>query len=325
MQPRELQASSSRHLGNIFTEVSVHTQLARHNWLSHKLIRDEDQGLLTDWKSGIVNSADLLFHVDEATWNNIHDANRALTPETLSEYFPDYSAFRRSPLEDSLLLAKDGIPIHPDKLVIAYLGPSAGGKDTMLDILMSWYDYITRVKTDTTRKRRVDKKESPDAYNFVSHEYLRELGVKNRLIEGLIQGSDIYATEILEVIRAVRSAHRVTFWRGDIIGYEKFKQFCDLLGLDHVCVVVLPGLTDEQMHQRIVEKRGDEPQQQWRFAKARYEVQEFAKHADYIIFNEPLPPDKMSLGPVEATRALEYLTLKLIGYEGPLDHQMSFG
>lgn len=320
MRNSESQVPPGNLIRYLYEDLSLRTRLATHDSTERQLLRDKDRVLLKHWDSHIIDSADLLLDTDGNMWNAIHESKLPLTPDNLAQFFNEYDAFHPITDQHSLLYVKDSIHLHTGKLLIAYLGPSAGGKDTMLDILMSWYDYITRIKTDTTRKRRKDKREAPQAYNFESHQYLRALETQNSLVEGILQGQDIYATEILEVIKAVRSAHRVTFWRGDIIGYEKFKQFCDLLGLDHVCVVVLPGLTDEDMEQRIVDKRGTDPEQLWRFGKARYELQHFAEIADYIILNSPLPLDKMSMGPVDATHALEHVTLRSIGYEGPLDH-----
>lgn len=316
----ESQAHPRRHFSNLIDDVSLRTQLTQHDLTEWNLLRTYDRVLLEQWKSHIIDSAGLLLDTDGDTWRAIHKSKLPLTPDYLARFFNEYNAFHPFSDQHSLLYVKDSIHLHTGKLLIAYLGPSAGGKDTMLDILMGWYDYITRVKTDTTRKRRKDKREPAYAYNFVSHQFLRVLEAQNGLVEGILQGQDIYATEIVEVIKTVRSDHRVTFWRGDIIGYEKFKQFCDLLHLDHMCIVVLPGLSDAEMEKRIIDKRGNDPDQLWRFQKARYELQHFAEIADHIILNVPLPPDKISTGPVDATHALEYITLKSIGLEGPIDH-----
>lgn len=320
MLSKEIQVPSKNLIKNLYDDLSLQSRLTQHSLTERQLLRNEDRVLLEHWKSHIIDSAGLLLDTDGYTWKAIHESKLPLTPGNLAQFFSEYDAFHPFPDQQSLLYTRDQIHLHNGKFLIAYLGPSAGGKDTMLDILMGWYDYITRVKTDTTRKRRKDKRESKHAYNFVSHQFLREVEVQNGLVEGILQGQDIYATEIVEVFKAVRSDHSVTFWRGDIIGYEKFKKFCDLLGLDHICVIVLPGLTDEDMEKRIVDKRGTDPEQLWRFGKARYELQHFAESADFIILNTPLSPDNLSAGPVDSTRALEYITLKSIGFEGPIDH-----
>lgn len=287
--------------------VALEARKARHVYEELLFLRSEDRAALRDWRSEIVDTASLIVKTDESVWNVLRALNTPLTPEVLLRFFPSYARFH--PLsENSLLYSTNGIASRPSKQIIAYIGASSSGKDTLLDIIIDWYrDHIRKIVTDTTRKRRIHLGEPRNAYNFENIEFLDGLVAQNKIVEGIRQGKDTYATETVEVIRALRGDQRAIFWRGDVIGYPKMRDFYERLHIPLVCVAVLPGLTDDEMVGRIKAKRGDDPEQQWRIQKAHMEIEQFADVADYIVINPPGDP-------VRGAKALGYLALRLIGF-----------
>lgn len=298
---------------DLYHTLLLQARRTRHAYDERVYLRKADNELLRGWQSEIIDTSQLSPLIDVEAWASLRVNNQPLRPEVLSTYFSLYGLF--NPIrENEYIYSTNGIESHKGKCVIGYIGPSASGKDTLLDMLIQWYrDHVGRIITDTTRKRRVHQNELRDAYNFEQHEFLEGLAQQNKIVEGIRQGEDIYATEIIEVIKALRGEQRAIFWRGDVIGYTKVKDFCALLGIPLVCVAVLPGLTDFEMVERIQSKRGSGDEQLWRIQKARKEIELFGCVADYMIINPPGSP-------IVGARALEHLTLRLIGHTDPLEY-----
>lgn len=265
------------------------------------------------WESRRIDTNTL--PIDIALWQRIAHDEHVLTPETLAQYLPDYQKFHLLRETQRAIYSTNGIPQFSDKVIIGLVAPSATGKDTLLDHLMRWHkDDITKIKTTTTRERRVSQRESAGGYNFLSFEQFKALHDQNQFIEEITQGVNLYGTEFEEFLKAYKREQRIIIWRGDVAGAPKMKKFCEVLGIPYVCVGVLPGLTNKDMIDRVVTKRGTDPQEAWRLRKALYEIEELPNVADFILMNYPVEDGAgEAVTPVEAIDGLGAVLLTTIG------------
>lgn len=79
-------------------------------------------------------------------------------------------------------------------MVYAIEGASVSGKTTLLKVFTEL--GCKRVITNTTRKRRVEEGEAPDAYNFLSVEAFNELVASGEMLEYTVYGGNLYGTSI---------------------------------------------------------------------------------------------------------------------------------
>lgn len=79
-------------------------------------------------------------------------------------------------------------------MVYVIVGASASGKTTLLKVFTEL--GCKRVITNTTRKRRVEEGESPDAYFFLSVDAFNKLVASGEMLEYIVYGGNLYGTSI---------------------------------------------------------------------------------------------------------------------------------
>ncbi len=267
------------------------------------------------WTTEVRRLADAIGNTTIAAWEDIFQADALLTPEGLGKYFLSYESFHAVP-EGQYIYRKRNIEVspldgRPKKLAIAFVAPSATGKDTLLDLILSQFrDSISKVRTHTTRKARDRGEEKSGSYYFTSRKRMETLAQKNRLIEVLNDGANLYGTSMQAFHRTMGSEQPVTVWRGDIIGLPSLKQYCALHGIPFVAVGVLPCLAYVEMEQRIRDKRPSDADA--RIARARYELEHMADVVDFIALNPPVYHDDGGPRlPIEAAGAIGELLVTL--------------
>jgi guanylate kinase len=241
-----------------------------------------------------------------------------LTPERLANIQPEYGRFfPRADIHPLIYIKEDTRFLHSqaEHTVDAFLGPSAGGKDSILDIVKENHPYV-RIRTMTTRPPRRD--ESQDEilearYEFVTPERFVELERSGGFAEVLppeTQGKYRYGTSIQTVERALDRDLHLIIWRGDIWGLPHFRSWMQRSHpeTDFLSVFVLPKMPIAELWQRMTKKRGIEQAIAWRFPKGLLEIHTAAQLVDCLVLN----PSDSTGEPREAAAA----TLALFRRQG---------
>lgn len=267
------------------------------------------------WTTEVRRLADAIGNTSIVEWDEIFRTNTLLTPEGLGNYFLFYESFHAIP-ESPNIYQKQNNEVSPlggipERLAIGLVAPSATGKDTLLDLILSQFrDSITKVRTHTTRKPRDRSEEKSGSYYFTNRKRMETLVQKNRLIEVLDDGVNLYGTSMQAFHRTMGSEQPIIVWRGDIIGLPSLKQYCFLHGIPFVAVGVLPCLAYVEMEQRIRDKRPADAEA--RIARARYELEHMADVVDFIALNRPVYDDDGYPGiPIEVAGAIGKLLITL--------------
>ena len=239
-----------------------------------------------------------------------------LTPERLAEIQPAYGRFQRVDAIDPLLYAREDFKLEPPEgmpLMIAFLGPSASGKDSILDLVEGHYPSGYVVNT-TTRPLREGSQSDLARYEFVSKEDFRHRREREEFAESLplgVQGEHFFGTSIESIDRAFASpSHRLSVWRGDLVGLTQLKPWMtkNYPQVAFVTFFVLPQMPLGALCVRIEQKRGLEQAHRWRFPKAVWEIHAAGEMVDVIVLNPPDPteaPRDAAAATVAAFRAID--------------------
>ncbi|OGY16247.1 MAG: hypothetical protein A2785_01495 [Candidatus Chisholmbacteria bacterium RIFCSPHIGHO2_01_FULL_49_18] len=232
-----------------------------------------------------------------------------LTPERLAFIQPEYGRFFPRSDIHPLIYIKEGIDFPHTQTahtVDAFLGPSAGGKDSILDIVKENHPYV-RIRTTTTRPPRRDASQDEileARYEFVTAEEFVELergGGFSEVLSPDMQGKYRYGTSIQAVERALNRDLHLVIWRGDILGLPYFRSWMQNYHseIDFLSVFVLPKMPIAELWQRMTRKRGVEQATAWRFPKGLLEIHSAAQIVDCLVLN----PSDPSGEPREAAAA----------------------
>ena len=222
-------------------------------------------------------------------------------PLMLALYNPDYARFGPLLRIDPLIWGKQEISpsLSAEKHVVAFLGPSASGKDTILRGITVPY---TQIITHTTRIHRKDPSLA-DKYFFVDKKQFNTLDQQHKFIETLPLPSGFYGTTISETERALLSSNQIIVWRGEETGLPAMWKWLTEnhpMVQRHV-VFVLPHMPLVDLAVRIIEQRGAD-EAKGRIQKSIREILSAGSSADFLVLNPPQPD-----GPRDATRATQNL------------------
>lgn len=232
-----------------------------------------------------------------------------LTPETLRG-IGGYPRFEHKPDIHPLVYIKPNVleGVHDAPVIlIAFMAPSAGGKDSILKMALSRIsEFATKIITHTTRESRGDGSDSGQ-YHFTNagefQQFVKSGGFAEYLPPGE-QGEHFYGTMRSDVEDAVREGKRIVIWRGEFIGWKELKYWMKRNHPEIPCLSVftLPKAPLDKLMEWIQGKRGNDPSEQWRQKKARMEVIAGGS-ADMFIVN---PIEESGL-PTQATEAFVQL------------------
>jgi len=234
----------------------------------------------------IIDTNEIIKNIDHDAWQDLLKNNYPLRPEYLARYFSPYANFaidREIPLTYWNTFGSRG-GINPNE--IGVIGPSATGKDTLIDLVLQSNmcgDYAIAIGTATSRKPRDHEK--PDAYAFTDQSTFAEWARNGELIEAVRQGNDCYGTREDSVFAALQTGASSLIWRGDVVGVPRMEQWCQAQRIPFVCIGILPGLPLSQSLDWVLKKRGQTDE--WRAKKLKYEIQHMAEVADVILLNPP--------------------------------------
>lgn len=229
----------------------------------------------------------------------------ALTPESLRG-ISDYNGFENRPDIHPLVYIKPDVlesigdaPV----VLIAFMAPSAGGKDTILKMAFAKIsEFATKIITHTTRKPREDGSDSGQYHFTMADEFQRlvSAGAFAEFLPPGEQGQQSYGTTKSDIEDAIGEGKRIIIWRGEFIGWKELKPWMKRNYSDIPCLSIftLPKASLHTLMEWIRDKRGNDPSERWRQTKAQMEVIAGGT-ADMFIVN-PLEKDGL---PTQATDA----------------------
>jgi guanylate kinase len=232
---------------------------------------------------------------------------RALHPTMLSELNPAYKKFLPSAIDPLIWKNISAPPIIPDRRhFVAVIGPSASGKDSIVDGVTIPFAKIT---TTTTRPKRNDEQQLERSYNFVSKKKFDALLSDGAFIETVRLGTHESGTTVRGVYKALQQNIGLAVWRGEETGLKQLWPWLQMLypAFQRHVVFILPQMPMRDVIQRITEKRGV-TDSDWRIRQAYNEILLAGANADYILFNPP-----QIGGPLDATRAMQNLFTYFLG------------
>ncbi len=230
---------------------------------------------------------------------------RELTPETLRG-IGEYAHFIHRPEIHPLVYIKPYVlecVQNAPVILIAFMAPSAGGKDSILKMgLPRISEFTTKIITHTTREPRGDGSDSGQ-YHFTRADEFQQRVDAGEFAEYLPpgeQGKHFYGTMRSDIEDAIGEGKRIIIWRGEFIGWKELKYWMKRNHQEIPCfsVFTLPKAPLDKLMEWIKVKRGNDPSEQWRQSKARMEVIAGGS-ADMFIVN---PIEESGL-PTQATEA----------------------
>lgn len=246
-------------------------------------------------------------------WSTLIAKDR-MHPETLSD-IGEYSGLEHRPDIHPLVYVKPGTFERlrgSKKILMAYMGPSAGGKDTTLAMARARDGAILdTIVTHTTKPQRPEDVQGV-TYHFIDTEQFSRMQEKRAFVESLPQYDRIYATSVAALEASLQSTKPISLWRGEFIGWnnisfwmDRWKERTGRSDVAALSVFILPEISVPTLFARILDKRLGEAIEK-RLVKAVAEVIAGGS-ADICIVN---PPDA-SGKPIAASEALEQLLVTL--------------
>jgi guanylate kinase len=155
--------------------------------------------------------------------------------------------------------------------------PSAGGKTTIVQRLVSLVQGLSRVITCTTRKKRDGEIHGVD-YRFLSKIEFRELLLQGAFFEHSQVYGNMYG--VLKSDLVVPGKKIISL---DSKGVKKFKE----LGVEATYILIIPP-TIEELKRRLLQRNSEEIKDiEIRLAEAAVEIRQ-ANDFDYVIINDNL-------------------------------------
>ena len=173
------------------------------------------------------------------------------------------------------------VPLLPREpaLLIVLSGPSGAGKDSICDVLRSWYPTMRRVVTVTTRPVRPGEENGSD-YHFISEPDFQTILDTGGFLEHAQVYDYRYGVPRIEVEDPLSFGLDVIALV-DVQGAATLKrQFPDAL-----LIFVSPGSIEETVRRMKVRDLDTEEQQRRRTELAAWELEQ-AKDFDHVVVNE---------------------------------------
>lgn len=246
-------------------------------------------------------------------WSTLIAKDR-MHPQTLSD-IGEYGGLEQRPDIHPLVYMRPGTLERlqgSKKILLAYMGPSAGGKDTTLALVRARDgDILDTIVTHTTKPKRTEDIQGV-TYHFINMDRFTSMQGNKEFVESLPQYDHIYATSVAALESSLQSTKPISLWRGEFIGWnnisfwmERWKKRTGRQDVASLSVFILPEISVPTLFARILDKRLGEALEK-RLVKAVAEVIAGGS-ADICIVN---PPDA-SGKPIAASEALEKLLVTL--------------
>lgn len=263
-----------------------------------------------DWRSGRIHDANewmqLGWESVKASWR-VLIAQKELTPRSLSG-IGDYAYFEQREDIHPLIWAKPDVLEKlngKSQVILAFMAPSGGGKDTILRTLMTQYPLsevpFTIIVTATSKEPRAEDKDG-ETYTFLSQEKFDTMIREGKFLEYVHQFSKSYGTPRHAVEQSMTQGKPIIVWRGEYMGWLAMKHKL-IREFPHAAVLSLttiPKMSLFELWKWIIQKRSKED---W-FARGKKAILEIiAGESDDFFLENPIAKD----GPVEAILATKKL------------------
>jgi guanylate kinase len=168
------------------------------------------------------------------------------------------------------------------KKVLVLGGPTGGGKDTIVELLLKEHPQFVRLTTATTRKPRVYEQDGRDYY-FLSNEQFKIAIETGEILEHtyFANRDEYYGTYKPDLERKI-SAGKIPIAVTDRVGAKYMK---DHYGATTITVIPVPF---ESLHERFLSREPDATEE-WiarRMENAKEEIELGKGNFDYTIENE---------------------------------------
>jgi guanylate kinase len=172
------------------------------------------------------------------------------------------------------------VPLLPREpaLLIVLSGPSGAGKDSISDLLRTWYPTMHRVVTVTTRPVRPGEEDGKD-YHFISEPEFQTILDTGGFVEHARVYDNRYGVPRIEVEDPLAFGRDVIA-RVDVQGAATLKRHFP----DAVLIFVSPGSVEEAVR-RMKARDLDTAEQQKRRTDIASSELEQAKDFDYVVLN----------------------------------------
>jgi len=173
------------------------------------------------------------------------------------------------------------VPLLPREpaLLIVLSGPSGAGKDSVCDVLRTWYPTMHKVVTVTTRPVRPGEENGRD-YHFISGPEFQQILDTDGFVEHATVFEHSYGVPRIEIEDPLGFGLDVLA-RVDVQGAATLKR----LFPDALLVFLTPGSVEESVRRMKQRDLDTESQQKLRTEIAASEL-EAARDFDYVVINE---------------------------------------
>ena len=163
-------------------------------------------------------------------------------------------------------------------LLVVISGPSAAGKDSLVNALLERDPALRRVVTATDRPRRPNERDGRD-YHFVSRAEFERLIAQGGLVEWAIVYGQYKGIPKWELEQALESGQDVVV-RVDVQGAVAIRRL-----MHQAILIFIAASSEAEMVRRLRERGGDtEEQIENRISKAREEMSHLEEF-DYLVIN----------------------------------------
>jgi guanylate kinase len=172
------------------------------------------------------------------------------------------------------------------KVVIAFIGTSSSGKNTIIDQINKQMP-MQRVITTTTRKPRNEETEKD--YHFVNHRKFAKMDQNDQFAEKVPQGDDFYGTQTSDLKKAIDQTQKgLIAMHVDPTGAINLRSWMknNYPDVPFLAIGILPELSLEQLISHIKKNRNPVEVASWRIAKALWELIILPEACDVIAENK---------------------------------------
>lgn len=168
-------------------------------------------------------------------------------------------------------------------VLLVLIGPTAVGKDTVIELLLKSNDKFSRLVTTNSRPVRVGEIDGHD-YHFVSNEEFEKLIESNSLLEW-VKYRGYYRGGQKRHVEAALTSGKDVIWRIDVKGAKAVKKKI-LEFFPHTVFVYLSVNNLDTLKSRML-KRGSESESEikWSLKQAAWEQKQWRRF-DYVVANE---------------------------------------
>ncbi len=175
-------------------------------------------------------------------------------------------------------------------VLIIITGPTAVGKDTIMKLLLSRRQNLTRMITTNSRPMRSGEVEGTD-YHFVSREDFEKLLSEDAFVEWVEYLGHYKGGQKKHLEEALASGKDV-IWRIDVRGVKNIREKVEEMvddpdSLVKVAIFIFLGVPDLETLERRMKARGTENPEVWTegLNLAKWELGQF-DDCDYLVINE---------------------------------------